>query len=211
LQGNCQSRVYDPSLGRWHTQDPIGFADGYNLYQYLHNNPYRYFDPNGQFAFAIPLVTFFFGAAEVSAVIITVAQICEAAVCATAVFYGAKYIAQKTETEPSEPATIKAPPVGEIGYVPTDPVTGEKLPLPKDRHGVLIPEVDVPHTQIGWREGTHGDYKQTREWGPNGQPIKRTDWSDHGYPNIHSNPHDHFTFPNPTGGTPQNGKATPII
>ncbi len=30
---------YDPSLGRWLTPDPMGFADGPNLYAYAHNSP----------------------------------------------------------------------------------------------------------------------------------------------------------------------------
>lgn len=32
-------RYYDPSIGRWITPDPTGFADGPNLYAYLHQNP----------------------------------------------------------------------------------------------------------------------------------------------------------------------------
>jgi RHS repeat-associated protein len=32
-------RYYDPSLGRWLTCDPIGFADGMNLYAYVCNDP----------------------------------------------------------------------------------------------------------------------------------------------------------------------------
>ncbi|WP_068468618.1 RHS repeat-associated core domain-containing protein [Candidatus Protochlamydia phocaeensis] len=48
-------RFYNPRLMRWQTADPIGFEDGLNLYQYVHNNPFRYQDPDGQFAFLIPL------------------------------------------------------------------------------------------------------------------------------------------------------------
>jgi RHS repeat-associated protein len=32
-------RVYDPSLGRWMSEDPIGLADGWNLYWYVRNSP----------------------------------------------------------------------------------------------------------------------------------------------------------------------------
>ena len=49
-------RYYDPDLGRWLTQDPVGFADSLNLYQYVWNNPLRYYDPDGRFAFAIPIL-----------------------------------------------------------------------------------------------------------------------------------------------------------
>ena len=40
-------RVYDPTVGRWLTPDPAGFVDGPNLYAYVHNNPLKYYDPDG--------------------------------------------------------------------------------------------------------------------------------------------------------------------
>lgn len=49
-------RFYCPSLGRWMTTDPAGFIDTMNLYAYLRNNPFKYCDPDGRFAFAIPLI-----------------------------------------------------------------------------------------------------------------------------------------------------------
>lgn len=39
-------RYYDPSLGRWISQDP-SHGDGPNLYAYLHNNPINYIDHVG--------------------------------------------------------------------------------------------------------------------------------------------------------------------
>ena len=49
-------RYYDPGMGRWLTQDPAGFVDSMNLYQYVFNNPLRYADPNGEFAqLALPI------------------------------------------------------------------------------------------------------------------------------------------------------------
>ncbi|MBA3957521.1 MAG: RHS repeat-associated core domain-containing protein [Parachlamydiaceae bacterium] len=43
-------RYYAPHLGRWMTADPLGFADGPNLYAYVHNNPLTHFDLYGLFA-----------------------------------------------------------------------------------------------------------------------------------------------------------------
>ena len=41
-------RFYDPSLGRFTQQDPVGFAAGdTNLYAYVGNNPLLFTDPNG--------------------------------------------------------------------------------------------------------------------------------------------------------------------
>ena len=39
---------YDPTIGRWTTKDPIGFAGGdTNLYAYVGGNPMSYVDPSG--------------------------------------------------------------------------------------------------------------------------------------------------------------------
>ncbi len=43
-------RYYSPTLGRWITADPLSSADGPNLYIYTHNNPHRYYDPQGFFS-----------------------------------------------------------------------------------------------------------------------------------------------------------------
>ena len=40
-------RYYDPSIGRWIAPDPLSFADGPNLYAYLHHNPLMNCDPYG--------------------------------------------------------------------------------------------------------------------------------------------------------------------
>lgn len=47
LQNN-QNRWYSPSLGRWVSEDPIGFSGGdANLYRYVGNQPTEFVDPNG--------------------------------------------------------------------------------------------------------------------------------------------------------------------
>lgn len=40
-------RYYMPKLGRWTSPDPIQFADGSNLYAFVHNNPLTHFDLYG--------------------------------------------------------------------------------------------------------------------------------------------------------------------
>ncbi len=40
-------RGYDPSLGRWLSEDPAGHIDGPNMFAYVANNPARYMDPRG--------------------------------------------------------------------------------------------------------------------------------------------------------------------
>ena len=48
------ARYYDPVIGRFISTDPQQFDEEnphlFNRYAYANNNPYRYIDPNGQFA-----------------------------------------------------------------------------------------------------------------------------------------------------------------
>ncbi|MBI2807733.1 MAG: RHS repeat-associated core domain-containing protein [Planctomycetes bacterium] len=42
--------MYDPTIGRWISEDPIEFAGGdTNLYRYVHNGPANFTDPSGLF------------------------------------------------------------------------------------------------------------------------------------------------------------------
>ena len=45
-----QARYYDPVIGRFYSNDPVGFRDvlSFNRYAYANNNPYKYVDPDGQ-------------------------------------------------------------------------------------------------------------------------------------------------------------------
>ena len=54
-----QARYYDPVIGRFYSNDPVGalghmqrgnsIAHGFNRYAYANNNPYKYTDPDGKF------------------------------------------------------------------------------------------------------------------------------------------------------------------
>ncbi len=57
-------RFYDPSLGRWLTPDPSGFADGPNLYAYVHNSPLNRLDLFGLDASDIFGINFRFEAVQ---------------------------------------------------------------------------------------------------------------------------------------------------
>jgi RHS repeat-associated protein len=47
LYNLSETRLYDPSMGRWWQRDPIGYAGGVNTYEYAGSNPVSNFDPEG--------------------------------------------------------------------------------------------------------------------------------------------------------------------
>ena len=73
-----------------------------------------------------------------------------------------------------------------------------------------VPDTDAPHTQLGVKEERKGKYPQAREFDKHGNPVRDIDFTDHGRPKNHSNPHQHEHLPNPTGGTPGRGGAKPL-
>jgi RHS repeat-associated protein len=50
-----QARYYDPVIGSFYSNDPLGFRDvhSFNRYAYANNNPYKYVDPDGLVLFRV--------------------------------------------------------------------------------------------------------------------------------------------------------------
>jgi RHS repeat-associated protein len=57
-----QQRYYDPVAGRFLSTDPVttdaNTGGSFNRYAYANNSPYKYIDPNGRWAFLLPLVPY---------------------------------------------------------------------------------------------------------------------------------------------------------
>lgn len=206
-----QARYYDPEIARFLSVDPIpvnvGNAFSFNRFAYANNNPYKYVDPDGQFAFlvvpAFYALTALAGAATVSSLM--------------------KGGGRQLDTDSGFGSGLS--PITQISDVPSSTSyhnesskgdrEGSAFPdreLPRDRNGnpVRDPEAEGAHTQLGQKDGRRGKYDQGREWDASGNPVKDIDFTDHGRPGNHTNPHEHPYLPNPTGGTPQHGPARPL-
>jgi RHS repeat-associated protein len=211
-------RFYDPSLGIWLTQDPSGPIDHSNLYQYVYNNPYRFQDPNGE-----NVLGFLCGVGQI---LLGGAIMASGAVLEVATFGGYTFalgfheaaglslMASGCAMAVYNAQDIKTPniEIPNITWKNTD-VYAPDRPLPTNEDGVPIPEADAPHTELGNKESKRrpGEkYPQAREFDENGKPVKTIDFTDHGEPSVHTNPHEHPYKPNPTGGTPIRGDPQPL-
>ena len=56
-----RARYYDPEIGRFITEDPLGFQAGINFYAYVNNNPVNFNDPSGKDAATLGLSFRLFG------------------------------------------------------------------------------------------------------------------------------------------------------
>lgn len=86
-------------------------------------------------------------------------------------------------------------------------------PLPLDnKHHRPMPDANAigPHTQLGTKKGRYEKYPQAREFDKKGRPVRDIDFTHHGYPQNHANPHEHLWLENQTGGTPMRGDAQPL-
>jgi RHS repeat-associated protein len=43
-----RARYYDPKIGRFLSEDPVGYVEGLNLYSYVDNDPINWIDPSGE-------------------------------------------------------------------------------------------------------------------------------------------------------------------
>ena len=57
IERSARNRNYSPSLGRWINQDPAGYVNGANTYQFAMSNPVGFIDPYGSVASATGTVT----------------------------------------------------------------------------------------------------------------------------------------------------------
>ena len=201
-------RYYDPSLRRWLTPDPIGPEDHSNLYQYVFNNPFRYQDPTGE-----SIGGYLLGLGEIVLGGAIIAGGFGLELATLGGFTLGLGVTTKTgftlmgiglATAACHAQDIKMP---NISWKNTD-VYAPDRPLPVTPDGIPVPDVNIPHTQLGVKGSKRrpGEkYPQAREFGDNGKPIKTIDFTDHKEPLTHPNPHEHPCNPNPTGGTSRRG------
>lgn len=228
-----QARYYDPNVGRFLSvdADPVtaGFLFNFNRYKYASNNPVVFIDADGRQDGLAAERSYGLGVSialrndpeklaavrraeqearvtgpgavegmDMGSSVVNFARTGDYSTRAVVTtFMGMVFMAVSHARSPGRPGSYRPP-----------------RTLPRDQHGNPIPDTNVPHTQLGTKEGRNGDYTQAREWGydENGNlvPKRDIDFTDHGRPNDHPDPHQHDYIPNPSGGTPQRGPTKPV-
>jgi RHS repeat-associated protein len=223
------ARMYDPLLGRFWSVDPVTEnQENYSPYQYGWNNPVLRNDPNGDCPVCFFVLVGLLLASEPamapsggknqqreiaaykqayndmgSDVVGSIMPGGRAKTVSQALYATVKKEVKEEIKEQAQKATEKASSKtnkakGEDGYTPK-----EELLRKKDGTPQSDPEASGSHTQLGKKEGRKGQYRQAREFDKDGKVVKDIDFTDHGRPQNHPNPHQHDYKPNSTGGTPQ--------
>jgi len=109
-----RARYYDPKIGRFISEDPIGFDGGINLYTYVDNNPVNYTDPSGNF----PII----------AIAPFIPALTDAAIATGAVLLAIVGGTAIAETWP--PATVTTDPPGGGGATTMAPPRPKPIPAP---------------------------------------------------------------------------------
>jgi RHS repeat-associated protein len=197
------ARYYDPVIGRFISEDPKGLDEAnlhsHNRYAYANNSPYKYVDPDGRASMLVLCA-----GGPVPCAIGTGLTVATAFYAARAVEGTARALNAHNESASGDSAA-----------------SGEEFPskrfpdrpLPRDKHGNPIPDPEAkgaPHTQLGQKDGRSGKYDQAREFDEKGRPVRDVDFTDHGRPTKHANPHEHPYVPNTSGGTPTRGPDRPL-
>ena len=155
-----QARYYDPLIGRFYSNDPVGFRDvhSFNRYAYGNNNPYRYIDPDGKAAeswmnrpggvsiqqhqdaytgaAAIGVAVWTSGAVTVSVTAAAVATAIEVTAVATSegppIKISSPYKRPNNATTPAQRASVQGKPCVDCGVTTLKQVADHKTPLVKE-------------------------------------------------------------------------------
>lgn len=207
-----RARYYASSVGRFMQMDSIGSQDDLNVYAYVGNDPLDRTDPSGnvgELAVAGCAISAEVGCAPgavVGAIIEGIVYVGSAA----AVAWGAhKAIQAHNESAPSAtPApSSNTPDRTANDELRTDSKTGAAKPDPEAE--------GAAHSQLGTRNNSKSQpgktYPRAQEFDAQGQPVREIDFTDHGMPKEHPNPHEHKRGPEPNPGAGRKkGPPTPL-
>ncbi|WP_434559389.1 RHS repeat-associated core domain-containing protein [Pseudomonas sp. R1-6] len=172
------ARYYDPVVGRFMGVDPVDFQTdnlhSFNRYAYTNNNPYKYVDPNGRYAYLVAPIMSLFSALSVSAILNS---------------------ANNSGKEFTDGGAFKSTPASHdlgnsdnwsAGKVYNEDVSSTKTDETNNK-SEQRPTKTPNEGEPGSRHTNPGS-GQERWYGPDGKPIKDIDW-DHnhgqGVPHVH--------------------------
>ena len=184
-----RARYYSPSRSRFLTEDPLGFDAGdLNLYAYVFNNPTNFIDPTGEkITIPGPIKQCLLGMLKAAGIDLAKRK---PQVDPASLAQGCGGGGSGSSSNKHGSRTVNDP-------LPRNP----KKPSQADPHAPDPASAGYPHTTVGTRtdpKASPAPYKQGITYDANGNPVGRTDVTNHGrgdHPNPHWHPYDP-TIPN---------------
>ena len=181
-----RARYYDPNIGRFMSEDPVGFAGGMNFYGYSFNSPVNLRDPSGRSAVGLALpVSEGFGT-----VVCFGSGVCETAIVITGIVVGVAetgYLVYNWYENRGHSDPIPYP--GPVNPGPCDKQPGQCKPCPPDS-----PYWEQPGNAHGSTSGVHYHWYT---------------WNQKPYPDCTCYPSRMSGGMPPTGGNPWSPKGQP--
>lgn len=168
-----QQRYYDPVIGRFYSNDPVGFsADNpmlFNRYAYANNNPYKFVDPDGRASIALEATKQVVTTGVAASPLAVAAGVATAALMPTKMGDGTMYNEDGSDVPVAEPSDNNQ---NDGASNNSDGNGGHRT---QD-----TPSKGEPNSTV---EGKH----RTREYGSDGKPSRDYDKPHQG----HQKPHVH--------------------
>ena len=196
------ARWYNPAIGRYISVSPIAIIDE-EEYVYCNSDPINQVDKDGRCAFVVGAI--------IGAGADAWTQLYETG--GTSVDWGRVGVAALSGAVGGQIGSWIDAGLGKVvgsfaRFQPKITKTPNGSWFPKrvvphsGRPGDVL-DSECAHTALGWSRDMK--YPQAREFGENGKLIRDIDFTSHGNPSIHPNPHQHEWLPGPTGGSPMRG------
>ncbi|WP_197489942.1 RHS repeat-associated core domain-containing protein, partial [Rheinheimera sp. SA_1] len=173
-----QQRYYDPVIGRFYSNDPVGFSADkpmmFNRYAYGNNNPYRFTDPDGRTSIAIEVTKTVVTTGAMANPVAVASGIATAALMPTKMGDGTMYNEDGSDVPPSGNTNPYDGPVdesvivvdGDGNAIPVE--AGEQITSSPNGDYQQVRDKDGKENGIRMDKGGHKGQSDPKAQGPHG-------------------------------------------
>ena len=173
-----QQRYYDPVIGRFYSNDPVGFTASnpmmFNRYAYGNNNPYKFTDPDGRTSIAIEVTKTVVTTGAMANPVAVASGIATAALMPTKMGDGTMYNEDGSDVPPSGNTNPYDGPVdesvivvdGDGNAIPVE--AGEQITSSPNGDYQQVRDKDGKENGIRMDKGGHKGQSDPKAQGPHG-------------------------------------------